>query len=149
MFMKKVKMRNHIKKWIYTRVGRLTIVFGIIALISVSLIEYFKGDIIAQIYVSFFYFSGASTFFGFLIIEIFRKRLAAWLNKFKKTPKIFEFGFFVFLFVATYFVTFAAAYLGNPQKLFSFIQSHWLWVSAFGFAFVCGFYHFVERLDEP
>ncbi len=68
--------------------------------------------------------------------------------KFKKIPNIFEYIFFLTLFLATICATFAAAalYLGGRES--EVFINYWWFVIFYGIAIVSGFYHYIRRIDE-
>ena len=66
----------------------------------------------------------------------------------KKTPRIFEFGFFFFLFLATIFAGFAAAGYYISDVGFQVLLNFWYFTVFYGFAFSCGYYHYIRRLDN-
>jgi hypothetical protein len=103
-----------------------------------------------MVYLSFLFFVTVVPFGGILIIESIRRRIIKWLKKHDNTPKVFEFLFFLFLFLATLFATFMAMYGGSVsthENVITFLQYNWLWMSSYGLAIVFGIYHYIERLD--
>jgi hypothetical protein len=93
--------------------------------------------------------SFSSALFILLIVEFLRLKITVllFLMNYKRKPRIFEFGFFFFSFLATFFTIFAAGIYNNPEKFFDFLQNTWYFMSFYGVAFACGWYHYILRLD--
>ena len=91
--------------------------------------------------------------FFMLIVETFLhyKQILDFLKKhikLKKTPKIFEYIFFLCLFFAALASTFSAAgfYIqGIGSDVF---LNFWWLVIFYGFAIASGIYHYILRIDE-
>jgi hypothetical protein len=139
-------MKYNLKNYKKTRGFKILTFLSIVSFV-IFLLVHFIDNLTFQIVCAFGFFS----FFGVSIIKLFvednKDKLLSWIFKNPKKPKkIFEFGFFVFLFLASYFVSFAASYRGNYDYfnllLYLFFMSFFFSVS---FAF--GYYHYIERLD--
>ena len=65
-----------------------------------------------------------------------------------KTPRIFEFGFFFFLFLATIVSGFAAAEYYTSDASFQVLLNFWYFTVFYGFGFGCGYYHYIRRIDN-
>jgi len=70
-------------------------------------------------------------------------------KKWKRRPKVFEFGFFFSLFLATLFSTLMASeYFSKGMSVQ--VLENWMWFSAFyGISFTFGMYHYLWGYDEP
>lgn len=106
-------------------------------------------DIVSKIYLFMLIISISSTLIVFLIIEFLRLKLTMllFLMKYKRKPRVFEFGFFFFSFLATFFTIFAAGLYNNPDKFYDYLQNNWYFMSLYGVGFACGWYHYILRLD--
>jgi len=93
--------------------------------------------------------SFSSALIIFLILEFLRLKMTALLllMKYKRKPRIFEFGFFFFSFLATFFTIFSAGVYNNPEEFLNNLQNTWYFMSSYGVAFACGWYHYILRLD--
>lgn len=105
------------------------------------------------IYIIFFFF--ASWFFTIifteLIIEYLKNegRIKKLKHKFPKKPRIFEYLFFLGLFWATALITVAYSYeINTGLDLFQFINTFGASIFVYGFSSACGWYHYIERIDE-
>jgi hypothetical protein len=65
-------------------------------------------------------------------------------NKEKIPGRLFEFLFFLFLFLASYAVTFIAAFSVNPSKIFDSVIMYILFIPAFISAVYCGWLYYIK-----
>jgi hypothetical protein len=88
-------------------------------------------------------------FFESILTSIKRKKLKIFGSKPK--PKIFEFGFFICIFIATIVFTNIIAMLYLPEltemQRFEIIQQNFWFVGLYGVAIAFGFYHYILRID--
>jgi uncharacterized membrane protein len=63
-------------------------------------------------------------------------------------PRIFEFLFFLSLFLATIYASFVAFAYYQENMNIEIIKNSWAFVVFYGFAIAFGWYHYIEKLDE-
>ncbi|MFE3845950.1 hypothetical protein ACFL1L_03725, partial [Thermoplasmatota archaeon] len=66
----------------------------------------------------------------------------------KGKPRIFEFLFFLSLFLATIYASFVASAYYQENLNIEIIKNSWAFVVFYGFAIAFGWYHYIEKLDE-
>jgi len=148
-----MNFKKHIKK--YGRLYKLEFIL-LIPIIIIGILTFFANyiefDRLKYIYIAFFFF--ASWFFTVIPIELIltnisEERKIKFRKRFKKKPKVFEYAFFLGLFWATALMT--EAYSRNIETgldLFKFFNTFGFATFCYGFASACGWYHYIERLDD-
>lgn len=134
------------------RMFLLSLISLIFALLCYILVIFFNGNLSNQVYISFLFVAVESVFFGVFISDIINNYiLTKFRFRYKTPPQIFEFLFFLFLFLATLFVTYMSLYnnANTVNDVFTFIQYNWLWILSYGFAMVFGYFHYFRRSDCP
>jgi len=134
------------KKYVSSRLGAVTIIalLGIIA--TLALLANILDETIGtgnKIYWMLILSGFLSTLAVALIVETFRdlynQGKASFLDKIKHM-KIFEFGFFLFLFFATLCATVSVS--------LRLSHLYWLFTIFYAIAISCGIYHYLVRLDD-
>lgn len=129
----------------------------IIPILILGFISWFWKDSLelnqqVMLYIALFYL--ASWWITVIIIEIIlmflrQKKLIKLKNRFKKKPKIFEYAFFLGLFWATALMTGAYSQeISSGLDFFRFLNTFGAAIFCYGFSSACGWYHYIERLDE-
>jgi hypothetical protein len=67
-------------------------------------------------------------------------------NKEKIPGRTFEFLFFLFLFLASYAITFIASFSTNPEKIFDSVVMYILFIPAFISAVYCGWLYYIKKV---
>jgi len=65
-------------------------------------------------------------------------------NKDKIPGRTFEFLFFLFLFLASYAITFIASFLNDPTKIFDEVMMYILFIPSFISAVYCGWLYYIK-----
>ena len=140
-------MKNEKIDYLKSRMGRSQIV----ALIVVIIFLLIKDRLVTESLLVFIGFLSGLLFI--VLVEVllpFKDNLIKFIKPkdSNKTPKIFEFGFFFFLFIATLVACFAAAgyYISDVGS--EVLRNLWYFTMFYGFAFSCGYYHYIRRLDN-
>jgi len=141
------KMGEKINNYLKSRRGKsqiITLIFIIIYLvirfeIATELLLIFNGVISALLFI--------------VLVEVllpYKDSLIRYIKPAdtKKTPRIFEFGFFFFLFVATLVACFAAVGYYISDVGFKVLLNYWYFTVFYGIAISCGYYHYIRRLDN-
>jgi hypothetical protein len=132
------------------------IVFLILILIISFISYHFLSDILGlqELFAIYVLIIGTSSTCVTIIIiggitEIIKDREINWLKKrFKKKPKIFEMFFFMGLFWATAFLTISYSVdAEDVSKLMDFVNNFGMSIFFYGFAFACGWLHYIKRYD--
>jgi hypothetical protein len=128
---------------------RIIIILFIIASLLSFLLYTYNIEIVSKIYLYILLISVSSALVFLVALELLKLKITAllFLMKYKKKPRIFEFGFFFFSFLATFFTIFAAGLYNNPEKFLNYLQKTWYFMSFYGIAFACGWYHYILRID--
>ena len=84
---------------------------------------------------------------GILFIDILPKKL-----KKKPKPKVFEFGFFLILFIATISATYVITMIFQPgltiEDKLEIIRQYFWFFGLYGVAIAFGIYHYIFRMDD-
>jgi len=109
----------------------------------------FNITVVTKIYLYMLLYSISSALLFMVIVEIFRVKLLTLLEllRYTKKPRIFEFGFFFFSFLATFFTIFSSGLYNNPELFLNYLEKTWYFMSFYGIAFASGWYHYVLRID--
>lgn len=83
------------------------------------------------------------------------QRISTWENlmkrfRLKKKPKVFEYVFFVGIFISTVMLSMAYGE-GNRttiQGLINFLQFYGVFLIFYGVSIAFGYFHYIERLDD-
>ena len=77
-------------------------------------------------------------------------KIRGWVGwkKLERKPKIFEFLFFINLFIATIYLSFVSSAYYIQEMDILILENSWGFVVFYGFAIAFGYYHYIERLDE-
>ena len=67
-------------------------------------------------------------------------------NKEKIPGKTFEFLFFLFLFLASYAITFIASFTNEPGKIIDSVIMYTLFIPSFISAVYCGWLHYIKSV---
>ena len=135
---------------------RLEVIF-IIPIIIVGIVFFLFKDFIGirgqiYLYIIFFYFFSwyVTVITVEFILKYLRSRDLTRLKKrFKKKPKVFEYVFFLCLFWATAMITEAYSKdIKSGLDLWNFINNYGMALFTYGVASACGWYHYIERLDD-
>lgn len=134
-----------LQKWSRSLIYILLIIDILLTLIVFSI----TVNDISKIYLFMLIYSISSAIIFMIIIEIFKVKLLTVLKllTFEKKPRIFEFGFFFFSFLATFFTIFASGLYSNPENFLSYIEETWYFMTFYGIAFASGWYHYILRID--
>ncbi len=134
------------QKWSWPIIFIILIFDMVLALVT----SFMNINLITSIYLLMLIYSLTSALLFMIVVEIFKLKLftVIKISKYIKKPQIFEFGFFFFSFLATFFTIFAAGLFNNPEKFLEYLQSTWYFMGFYGIAFACGWYHYILRLDE-
>jgi hypothetical protein len=82
-----------------------------------------------------------------LTIIIWQLLVRSILKNREKIPgRTFEFLFFLFLFLASYAITFIASFSINPQKIFESVVMYILFIPAFISAVYCGWLYYIKKI---
>ena len=134
-----------IQRWIRSLIYLLLVLdlFLVLILFSLSL------HIVTKIYLIMLIYSLSSAILFMALIEFFKIKLISVLKliTYEKKPRIFEFGFFFFSFLATFFTIFSSGLYNDPQDFLTYLQNTWYFMSFYGIAFANGWYHYVLRID--
>lgn len=132
-------------------------IFLFIPILILGIISWFFGKVIGLegqilLYIAFFYLASwwiTIIIIEFILIIIKNRKTNIHQKKFKKKPKIFEYVFFLGLFWATALITDAYSQeITSGLSLFKFLNTFGAAVFCFGIASACGWYHYIERLDD-
>lgn len=128
----------------------LIYVLLVLDLILILLLFSISLNIVTKIYLIMLIYSLSSAIIFMTVIEFFKIKMLSLLKlaPFEKKPRIFEFGFFFFSFLATFFMIFASGLYNNPQEFLVYVQNSWYFMCFYGLAFATGWYHYVLRLDN-
>lgn len=143
-------MKSHMKdnkKYLNTRMARIHIIGLIIAIIYMLV----QGNL--SITNRLAVVGVLSAIFLMILVEssIHYKEKLTWFTRrinLDRRPKVFEFGFFFFLFAATLAAGFAAAGYYIPGVGLDVFYNSWYFSIFYGFAFTCGYYHYIRRIDD-
>jgi hypothetical protein len=151
------KEKNDLTEMLKSNLGKL---FGIIiiTLIIQRIIEIFRtplGNSFLAIYLIIV--SILSIELIILIVELVKyfdkkegkfkvKKIFERLN-IRGKPRIFEFLFFLALFLATIYATFVASAYYRENMNIEIIKNSWGFVVFYGFAIAFGWYHYIEKID--
>lgn len=69
-------------------------------------------------------------------------------NSIKIPGRTFEFLFFLFLFIASYAITFIASFLNEPAKIFDSVLMYILFIPAFISAVYCGWLYYIKEINN-
>lgn len=125
-----------------------------IPIVIIGLISYFLGPVPIQIYlyIALFYFASwwmTSVITELILLLLKGKSFPKFKQKYPKTPKVFEYAFFLGLFWATAILTDAYSRPHNSGiDFFNFLNNFGVATFFYGFASACGWYHYIERLDD-
>jgi len=151
------KEKHEIKDMFKLKVGRI-IIIAIITLIIRKSFEIYRssfGDSFISIYI--FLTGILAVELIILIVEIIKyydKKDKSKLKKIYKIfnvtrkPRVFEYMFFLSLFIATIYSSFVASSYYVQGMNAEIIKNSWGFIVFYGFAIALGWYHYIERLDE-
>ena len=145
-----MNFKKHMEK--YGRLYKLEIYLLVLVIILGAFSYFVRGPAQFYLYIVFFYL--ASWFFTVIPIELIlvnisEKTKTKIRRRFKKKPKVFEYAFFLGLFWATAMMTMAYSQeIGSGLDFFKFLNTFGFSIFFYGFASACGWYHYVERLDD-
>ncbi len=143
--MAREKKAIDIQNWTWS----IIVIIFLLDIILFSFVFLFPTPIISEIYIRMIIYSLSSALIVMIIVELFTLKLltAVKMSEYSKKPRVFEFCFFFFSFLATFFTIFAAGLYNNPEGFLEYLQSSWYFMSFYGVAFACGWYHYILRLD--
>lgn len=133
------------QKWSRTLIYVLLIIDILLILTVLS----FEINEITKIYLFTLIYSLSSALTFMIIVEIFKIKLLTFLEliRYERKPRIFEFAFFFFAFLATFFLILASGMFNNPEEFLAYLEKTWYFMSFYGLAFASGWYHYILRID--
>ncbi|GAF73032.1 unnamed protein product [marine sediment metagenome] len=142
-------------KYIGSHLFRIQII-SIISIVILFYIWIFQRAAIGEIsFINFFLIMTAILFceFTMMIVEYYlhyKSKLPRVIRylRMRKTPKLFEFIFFLTLFMATLAATFAAAGFYIEGQGIDVFYNYWWFSGLYGIAIACGYYHYILRIDD-
>lgn len=143
--MPKKKIVKDLQNWTWTFIAILLVIDIILFIIRVIT----PISTFTEIYMNLLIYSLTSALVFMIIIEFFKLKLLTLLNmvKYVKKPRFFEFGFFFFSFLATFFTIIGVGLFNTSDAFLDFLRSSWYFMSFYGIAFACGWYHYILRID--
>jgi hypothetical protein len=120
-----------------------------VSIIVIWAVSYVSEDtrVDIQMYIALFYIT--SWFLTIIFIEILLVVLKGKIFKKPKKAKVFEYAFLLGLFWATALLTDAYS---RPHDVGSdflkFLDNFGIAIAVYGFATACGWFHYIERIDD-
>jgi len=123
------------KKAFYERVIEITL-FQVMGVIIIGIADF------AFDWVAFWVTWVSCTFFTIIIWQVLVRVILK--NRERIPGRIFEFLFFLFLFVSSYAITFIAAFTSDPQKMIDSVVMYVVFIPSFISAVYCGWLYYVK-----